>query len=366
MGKTMNYKMKHTRRIVITFIVVPLLVLIGALVSIAIRQNMFEKRYHYTTNLENALGVSTQTALLYKGFEIGKVESFELVENGTIRVNFSVFKRYRNLMTDGSVIYRTTIPITNKTSLDYIKAKGVMPELEEGSFIPSTDFADGRALLAQLSPKSSDPIAVIIDNLVTLSSELNKDDNKDKGALMRILVGAADLVEIGETTLNLLNDNLAELSRLTENLNKDDNADQGVVLRAANSVADIAQAVAEQSENLQSMIAALNEAAQNYADPTDLVRKMVDPQGDVLIQPLSETISVLRDNLVASEQLISSLARANPELLLIINNLNDTLFKANQTLEALNNNPLLRKGIPTSRIRSFAPASRIGEDGDED
>jgi len=42
MGKTMNYKMKHTRRIVVTFIVLPLLVLIGALVSIAVRQNMFE------------------------------------------------------------------------------------------------------------------------------------------------------------------------------------------------------------------------------------------------------------------------------------------------------------------------------------
>lgn len=366
MGKTMNYKMKHTRRIVVTFIVLPLLVLIGALVSIAVRQNMFEKRYHYTTNLENALGVSTQTALLYKGFEIGRVESFELSESGAISVNFYVFKRYRNLITHGSVIYRTTIPITNKTSLDFIKPTGDYPELEEGSFIPSTDFPEGRALLKQLSPKSSDPIAMIIDNLGTLTSELNKDDNKDKGALMRILVGAADLIEIGETTLNLMNDNLAELSHLTENLNKDNNAEQGVVLRAANHLANITQMLDEQSENLQSMIASLNEAAHNYADPTDLVRKMIDPDGDVIIEPLSETLDVLKDNLIASEQLLSSLARANPELLLIINNLNETLLKANQTLEALNNNPLLRKGVPPSKIRSYAPVSRIGEDKDED
>lgn len=361
MGKSINYKLKHTRRIVLTFIAVPLIVLAGALVSIALRQNMFEKRYHYTTNLDNALGVSTQTALLYKGFEIGRVERFELSDDGTIKVDFYVRKRYRNLMTEGSVIYRTTIPIANKTSLDYIRPQGEAKELAEGGYIPSTDFPDGRALLRELSPKSSDPIAMIIENIGSLTTELNRDDNKDKGALMRILVSAADVVEIAETTMTLLNQNLAELSTLTENLNRDNNADKGVVMRAVNNLADLTEAVAAQSENIQSLIAGLDEAAANYADPTDLVRKMIDPEGDVLIEPLSETLGILQDNLIASEQLLSSLARANPELLLIINNLNDTLFKANQTLEALNNNPLLRKGIPPSKIRSFAPAARIGE-----
>ncbi|HQB98351.1 MAG TPA: hypothetical protein PKZ46_05400, partial [Candidatus Cloacimonadota bacterium] len=95
--------------------------------------------------------------------------------------------------------------------------------------------------------------------------------------------------------------------------------------------------------------------------PDSLVFKMLDPTGEVLIQPLSESLYALSGTLTETEKIMGSLSRSNPELLLIINNLNETLAKANQTLEALNNNPILRKGITPSRIKAFSPGSRIGE-----
>jgi len=357
----MNYKLKHTQNIVLAFIIIPVVVLILTIVSIAIRQNLFESRYRFSTSLENAIGISAQTPVLYKGFEIGKVQNFQLSDDSSILVNFYVLKRYRHLIRGSSVIYRTTIPITNKTTLEYVRDPIDAELLEEGSFIPSTDFPEGRALLRILSPKTSDPIGMIVENIGILTSELNNDDNADKGALMRILVNAANISEKADTTLTLMNANLKELMTLSENLNRDHNSDAGVILRIVNNVADISQSIAGQAQNLEAMIASLSVAAGNYAYPDSLVMKLIDPTGEVLIAPLSESLYALSGTLTETEKIVGSLSRANPELLLIINNLNETLIQATQTLEALNNNPILRKGITPSRIRAYSPGGRIGE-----
>lgn len=357
----MNYKLEHTRKIVMLFIIIPVMVVIMVIAFIAIRQNMFEKRFYYTTSVQNAIGISSQTPLLYKGFEIGRVHHFELGEDGTIHVDFYVRKRYQPLMVESSVIYRTTIPITNMTTLEYFRAPTEQKPLPEGGYVVSTDFAKGRALLREYSPKSSDPIGTIVENLQALTTELNKDDNADKGALMRILVSAADLSEKADITLDLLNTNLREMQVLTANLNQDHNPEAGVVLRIVNNLADISESIAGQMANIESLISSANIAAANYANPDSLIIRMIDPSGDGLMQPLSSSLHALSGSLQETEKILGGLSRANPELLLIINNLNVTLSEANKTLQALNNNPLLRGGIVPSRIKAYAPAGRIDE-----
>ena len=357
----MNYKLEHTRQIVYAFIIIPVVVLILTIVFIAIRQNMFEKRFHYSTSFENAIGVSSQTPVLYKGFEIGRVRSFELGDDSFIHVDFYVLKRYQHLIVEESVIYRTTIPITNKTTLEYVRAPESDRSLEEGSYIISTDFAQGRQLLRRYSPKSSDPIGTIVENIEMLTTELNRDDNADKGALMRILVSAADLTQKADLTMDLLNQNLEEMNKLTAGLNREYQPDDGVVLRMVDNLADITQSVSGQMEDIERLVATANLAAENYANPDSLIMKMLDPEGDVLLEPLSSSLYALSGSLQETEKILGSLSRANPEIMLIINNLNDTLARASLTLEALNNNPLLRKGIPPSRIRSYSPEGRIRE-----
>ncbi|MDI3503326.1 MAG: phospholipid/cholesterol/gamma-HCH transport system substrate-binding protein [Candidatus Cloacimonadota bacterium] len=357
----MNYKLEHARKIVSLFIIIPVVVLILVVVFIAIRQNMFEKRYYYSTTLENAIGVSPQTPVLYKGFEIGKVNSFELDDEGLIQVEFYVLKRYRHLMVEESVIYRTTIPITNMTTLEYVRSPKSNKLLAEGGYIVSTDYPEGRRLLREYSPKSSDPIGTIVENLELLTTELNRDHNADKGALMRILVSAADLTQKADQTLNLLNANLKELKTLTSSLNQDYNPENGVILRAMNNLADISESIAGQTDEIETLITTLNTAAKQYADPDSLIIKMLDPQGDMLISPLSSSLYALSGTLQETEKILGSLSRSNPELLLIINNLNDTLNKASKTLEALNNNPILRRGITPSHIKAYAPEGRIIE-----
>ncbi len=102
-------------------------------------------------------------------------------------------------------------------------------------------------------------------------------------------------------------------------------------MRIVNNVADISESVAGQTKALEDLIASLNVAAENYAYPDSLVFKMLDPTGEVLIRPLSESLYALSGTLTETEKIMGSLSRSNPELLLIINNLNETLAKANQT-----------------------------------
>ena len=124
----MNYKLKHTRQIVTLFIIIPVMLLITTVVFIVLNQRLLEKRYHYFCTLENAIGLSTQTPILYKGFEIGRVHKFSLNEDGNILLEFFVLKSYQHLVHQNSVIYRTTNPITGKSTLEYVcEGKGHLP-----------------------------------------------------------------------------------------------------------------------------------------------------------------------------------------------------------------------------------------------
>lgn len=357
----MNYKLKHTGKIVTLFIIIPVLVLIAAIVLIAIKQNMFEKRYHYQSTLENAIGISTQTPVLYKGFEIGRVHHFELNKDSNILVDFYILSRYKHLIVGKSVLYRTTNPITNKTTLEYVRSSEKMEPLPEGKEIPSTDFPEGRALLRVYLPKASDPIAAIIENIELLTRELNMDHNADKGALMRILVSVADLSEQSQNTLSLMDKNLSELHALLANLNKDKNPESGVILRILNNVADTSESVAAQMADIKRLLDSTNLLVANYAQPDSMLIRILDPSGEKIFRPLSTTLYSLSDTMSDLQKIVNSLALSNPDLLLLINNLNANLEKSAKTLEALNNNPLLRKAIPESQIKTYAPQGRYHE-----
>ncbi|MDD3535413.1 MAG: MlaD family protein [Candidatus Cloacimonetes bacterium] len=357
----MNYKLEHTGKIVTLFIIIPVLVLIAAVVLIAIKQNLFEKRFHYQSTLENAIGISTQTPVLYKGFEIGRVHSFELSAKSQIQIDFYILSRYKDLVVEKSVLYRTTNPITNKTTLEYVRSSEEMEPLAEGGHIPSTDFAEGRALLRVYLPKASDPIAAIIENIELLTRELNMDNNADKGALMRILVTLADLSEQSQNTLNLVDSNLSEMHRLLANLNKDHNPESGVILRILNNVADTSKSVAAQMTDLKQLLDNTNYLVSNYAEPDSMIIRILDPSGELIFRPLSATLYSLGDTMSDLQKIVNSLALSNPELLLLIHNLNTNLEKSAKTLEALNNNPLLRKAIPESQIKAYAPQGRYHE-----
>lgn len=350
----MSYKIKHAPQIVIAFVSIPVLVLLATLVFIAIRQNLLEKKYVYHSVLSNAMGISTQTPVLYRGFEVGRVRSFVLENDGNIGLKFNILKRYKNIMIRGSVLVRNTNPVTGKTNLEFIRNPNSHITLPDESSIISSDFPEGKQQLKLIAPQLSDPISVIIANLAELSTSLTEDNNADKGSIPRLLVNLADAAEKARDGLIDAQIAMAELARLAGNLNKDNNPDSGVLLRTINNLADLTDGLNKRLRDLDGILHSVQTGVDNYAKPDSLLIKMLDPQQELILKPLSATLTNLSN---AADEMTGILATVNnPELRLMLNNLNDSLAKAKKTLDALNNNPLLRKGIaPTQQMQIPSP-----------
>ena len=357
----MNYKIKYTRQIVYLFTAVPIALLVLAIVFLAIKQNMFEKRYYYYSLLSNANGISTQTPLLYKGFEIGRVTDFELTDKGEIQIKFYILKRFSRVLVTESVISRTSNPITNKTNLEYVENTYNKTQIKPGSIILSTDFPEGKALFRKISPLAVDALAGIINNVNLLTTELNRDNNADKGAIFRLLTNLADVSEKTDRSMAAIEKTMVELNTFAQNLNKDNNADQGATFRILTNVADITSKLDAQMGQIDQLLTSLNKTAANFENPDSLIVKMIDPSGELLIKPIQQTLNTINSNLEQTYLLLNTLNRNNPDLLLLINNMNETLSKASQTLEGLNNNPILRSGISPSTAKPAAAPSRITE-----
>jgi len=334
-------------------------VLIAALVFIAIRQNLLEKKYIYHSTVTNALGISTQTPVLYRGFEVGRVRSFTLEADGNIGLEFFVFKRYKNIVVRGSILVRNTNPITNKTTLEFIRDPlSTIPLPVEGN-VPSSDFEEGRMQLRRIAPQQTDPIAAIINNLATFTRELNLDNNADSGAIQRLIINMADASEKANAGLIQAQSIMTELSRLAQNLNRDNNADSGVLLRALNNLANLSQGLNSRLDEVDGIMKGIQTSIDNYSSPDSLLIKMIDPNRDLLITPLTNTLNSLTGATTELGGILNTVN--NPELRLMLNNLNQSLGKARQTLEALNNNPLLRKGISPSQMRKSSASERMHE-----
>jgi len=355
----MSYKIKHATQIVLTFVSVPVIVLLVALVFIAIRQNMLEKKYIYHTTVSDALGLSPQTPILFRGFEIGRVRKFWLRSDGNIGLTFHILSRYKPMIVKGSVLVRNTNPITSKTTLEFVRDRGSTIPFPEDSMIPSADFRDGKRQLRLISPGQGDPISTIINNLAQLSGDLLQDNHPERGVIPRLLVNMADISEKVNAGMGDAQVILAQTALLSRNLNKDHNADSGVLIRLLNNAADISADVNKQMGEVETLMANLNVAIKNYGDPDSLMIKLVDPSQKLFIEPLSTTLYSLSQ---AMEEMTGILERINdPELDLMMTNINENLSRSKKTLEALNNNPLLRKGITPSQLKQGPATERLHE-----
>jgi len=153
----MRFKFRHTEKIVGAFVFVALLILVAGFVMIGLSHKVLQKTYTFRTVLTDAAGLSTSTALKFKGYEIGKVKSFSLNSDNDIDVTLTVYKEFRDKIVHNSAIYRQVNPITGNMQLIYLypirfpislsdEGEDFL-SLPEDSVIPSLDKFDGQKLL---------------------------------------------------------------------------------------------------------------------------------------------------------------------------------------------------------------------------
>lgn len=322
----MSFKFKHSEKITGVFILLAVVILVIGAIVISVSKKTFLKTHVFKTRLSDAAGLSTSTPLSFKGYEIGRVKKFLLDKDNNIDVELGVYTEYREKIVKDSAIYRLNNPITGETSLVLLQPRGPSPAslfgytgsvLDEGEYIPSLDMEDGRKLLEDnVIEKSGETVSLIFDEARIFVTNL-RDEFKLKKDTFRIFF----------ENLHGVSESLARNKEFFDNLNQLLDPVDGPVFQTLGQFSDI-------SKKLNQSINQLNEIMENYKDPEGLMTKLFQ----VNQQQLNQTLENLNKNLIALHQALNSLKESSPLIA-------DLLDKSRKTLQAINNNPLLRGGI---------------------
>jgi ABC-type transporter Mla subunit MlaD len=325
----MKFKFKHTEKLVGVFVIIAFIILAAGVVMIAVSQKAFVKTYRFRTLLSDAAGLSISTPLNFKGYKIGKVSHFSLNRENYIDVEFQVYYEFLPKIVPGSVISRLNNPITGKTTLVLLPPKRTgetppwdkgtegEPPLPEGSLIPSLDTEKGRKLLEEHKvDRSGDPIAILFDDAGIFFSNLRKEFKFGKDEVRTFIKNLTDVSE-----------SLARNREVFDNLYRLLEPEKGPVF-------NMIERYTETTKHMEKALDQLTRLAENYQDPDGLMLKMFQLEKN----RLDETIQNLNDNLAALRKMLRSLEEQSPLVA-------EVLEKTRKTLEAVNNNPLLRGGI---------------------
>jgi len=325
----MNFKFKHTEKIVGLFILIAIVILIAGMISLAIYKKMFIEGTTFKTKLSSAEGLSTSTVLTFRGYEIGKVKKYSLDEDNNIDAEIFIYKKFREKIVRGCAIYRQVSPISGKTWLLLLYPNQlplrISPNgttlsvlLPDESYIPSLDMYDGKKLLEdKIIEKYGDSITILFEDARDFVSNLRQEVRLKQDSFQDFFKNLAQFA-----------DSLARNSKILDNVSLMTDPDKGPVFSTLNQFSDISKKLNESVNQLNTLIA-------NYKQPDGIIPKMMQ----INPEDIDKTMQNVNKNLETLYQMIKSLQDQVPMIA-------EVLMNTDKTLQALNNNPLLRGGIP--------------------
>lgn len=350
----MNYKFKYTDKIVTIFILIAIVSFLALLFAIAVKQKLFVTTYTFKARFNDAVGMTTSTPIYFKGYEIGRISKFTLNDENLIDAEIVVEESYRNKIVENSAFNKSTSPISGSSSIELLQGPDLKKIMPEGGFIPSINVPEGKKLLDEkLVSKTGDVVSSIMSNVDRLLEGLNSDNNSDDGAIFRAMVNLADASQS-------LNESMTTISGSVKKLNSNFGANEGTLFKTITNFNSLAEELTKMTHQLNRTLVSADTLLQNYSDPNGLAGKLVDPDGTKIIAPVNEILTSMNATLREMNQLLVFLNSRTPEMSLIISRSAETIENANKTLQGINNNPLIRDGIPKGQTnqQGTAPVQR--------
>lgn len=279
----MNYKIKHDKKIVIGFTLVSFGLFIGLLFLVAVNNKVFKQKMHYYTVLDTAYGLDQFPSIFFKGYEIGAIEKFELTDDNHIRVYFFIYKDFSARMLKYSVISKNMNPISKGISeFELIIPKKITKNyIKPGGYVPLS------------------------------TSELGKKYIKEG----RVFVEDEGIAGIIRKLNNILD-------QFLEN----------------NTAGNINQIVAE---TLKTMTA-LDETIRSYS-----ARETSKGSEEVvkILKSARKSLDHVTETLKYVKETLGEVHKNRKDIAPLLINTTKTLRKAQDTLQGINNNPLIKDGI---------------------
>ena len=325
----MRFRIRFAEQIVGVFIILALAALIFVIIMMGRAQRWFTRDTTFYTESPSASGISNNMPILYRGFTIGNVKSFNLNENDRVRVVFSVHSEYRDRVKNGSMVEIVVSPIGLGNQFVFHPGKGT-DLIPDSGFVPNVDSRLAQELINQ-----------------GLADDLNRDDsislllnrvNSLVGVLDESLRDASDATSLGQI-IGGVNNMVAGAENLPDTIN---NALETLV----SDIDALAASIDEALASLDPILADFNVFSADLADPEGTVSKILDSEGEIYVS-LVDSLQSLSGILDSLDETIAFIPRQLPQLAALIMDLQEAMKSANDVLVALTNNPLLRGGVPT-------------------
>jgi phospholipid/cholesterol/gamma-HCH transport system substrate-binding protein len=354
----MRFRIRYADKIVGLFVIVAALFLAGGIIFLGANQRWFAKDIHFTTRFQSAVGASPGTAIMMRGFQVGKVTKVRLNDKNEVDGEFVIYDSYYPKVKENSILELVTSPIGLGTQLLFHPGKGENIALP-GTFLPLADSEEGKDLIDQ--------------GLVDIPV---KDDS-----ITRLLASVNPLIEDADKTIVTINRTLTEINRALAGqssgpLGSIVNNVSDAVAHADAMVAEVSTQATGLVSKANTLVDSVNAIASNLEattesirDPTGLVPKLLDAKGSIktflddknaLYDSISGSVVELQKTLKNVQDISASLNDQMPSVAMTIDESRTAIKQATDVLTGLKNNPLLKGGIP-ARLEQEAQSQSMRE-----
>jgi phospholipid/cholesterol/gamma-HCH transport system substrate-binding protein len=340
----MRFRVKYADKFVGLFVIVAALFLVGGIVLLGANQRWFSKDIRFTTRFSSASGAAPGTAIMMRGFQVGKVIKVKLNDANEVDAEFVIYDSYYPKVKEYSIIELVTSPIGLGTQLLFHPGKGESLA-SPGSFIPLADSDEGRDLIDRGLvdiPVKDDPITRLLAGVNPFIENANKTIvtiNRTLTEINRALAGQST------GPLGAIVNNASDAVSHADTMVADLSTQATTLVEKANALVDSVTAI---SKNLEATTAAIR-------DPTGLVPRLLDAKGSIktmlddknaLYDNIEGSIAELQKTLKNIQDITGSLSGEMPSIAMTIDEGRAAIKQAQDVLTGLKNNPLLKGGIP--------------------
>ena len=241
-------------RIVGTFVLIALFILVGLLFSSGKTKNLFEDYITIYGELQSIQAINQDTEIIISGLTAGSVSSVDINDNNKVILTMKILRKYHNLLREDSVAKLSSFnfAVVQKSVIEISTGSSESPLLMDGSTLAINEAFNIKDMMAKIEPI-----------FVTLEDSIQKMNN---------ILSAIDHKKL-EVTLDNMNVLTTDIRDITEHIR----AAKGLVGSAIyekkmeQDVKEIAINMVDVTEELRTMIKQLNK---QVADMPELVNKI--------------------------------------------------------------------------------------------
>jgi phospholipid/cholesterol/gamma-HCH transport system substrate-binding protein len=344
----MKFRIRYADKIVGLFVIIAAVFLAAGIILLGANQRWFAKDIHFRTRFTSAAGASPGTAIMMRGFQVGKVTRVRLNDANEVDAEFVIYDSYYPKVREYSILELVTSPIGLGTQLLFQPGKGELLA-QPGSFIPLADSEEGKDLIER--------------GLVDIPV---KDDT-----ITRLIAGINPLIENVNKTVVTVNRTLTEVNRAMAG--ESSGPLGSIVGDAKGTMANVDKISKDLSVQTKTLLESVNAISKNIEgitrDPTGLVPKLLDAKGSLktllddkneLYDSINGSLVQLQKTLKNVQEITASLSDEMPSIAVTLDESRSAIRQAEDVMIGLKNNPLLRGGIP-ARVERQSQSQSLRE-----